>query len=790
MNKIIFPIGYYPDPTRGRPLAGGSLYIGIVDTDPEIISNQKDVTALQENGSQVTITQPISLSAGGVSLYNGSPVSLFVSGDYSMKVLNSLDSQDYYIPNNTLIAIDEIRVFATVADMIAASLIVGNTYMTQGYYTAGDGAGTEYLIKTAAQYGKTPDEYGNFTVNTDDVAVLQHEGVVKTKWYGVSESASATVNVGSLSALFVEIESLGGATVLNDIPGTYSLNSVIDFGANIIFKNTEGVVYKREHDGSFFRNALGITSSVGEFDGNGNIQLIGGTLDGNGENYYDAFNFFAIGYADSVLMDNITFLDGVRAHAVDLSACKNVVIKNNKFLGYATEKTSPDGYGTSSDTLGTDRTYVEAVQIDHNTPDSFGFGKTDRTQCIQVIFKDNYTGANPARSDSTFTSWGAGIGSHGGVYDRWPSDIQVYGNTFDECIFAGVRCYKWKDTIISNNIFRDCVRDVHYTSGAVGVEASKDADGVQQDAPQSGENITINGNQFIGATEQSILFPEATNEVNSLYEKTEKINISGNIFELTADATKEAIDIGMCSNVVISANVMKNVYRGVAAGYCDNMSISSNQIDNSGAEAVYINDPAYLSLEDTGLTNTISISNNIIKTCQFWAINVSGGHDSIVVNGNIIIDPDQDNQTRGGITFNSGVNNASAANNIVRYSPTGTTGLYGLQVTDTCSNVFIGFNDLESSSNNEYNLATGRSYSVFDRTDTGNREILALAAIKDTADGAVVSLYGNSDSSTPGYIRINPGSTGGTIIEGLPTSDPTVNGELWNDSGTVKVSAG
>jgi hypothetical protein len=34
------------------------------------------------------------------------------------------------------------------------------------------------------------------------------------------------------------------------------------------------------------------------------------------------------------------------------------------------------------------------------------------------------------------------------------------------------------------------------------------------------------------------------------------------------------------------------------------------------------------------------------------------------------------------------------------------------------------------------------------------------------------------------------GTTAGVILNGLPTSDPTVAGQLWNDSGTLKVSAG
>lgn len=33
-------------------------------------------------------------------------------------------------------------------------------------------------------------------------------------------------------------------------------------------------------------------------------------------------------------------------------------------------------------------------------------------------------------------------------------------------------------------------------------------------------------------------------------------------------------------------------------------------------------------------------------------------------------------------------------------------------------------------------------------------------------------------------------ASGAVILSGLPTSDPVVAGQLWNDAGTLKVSAG
>jgi hypothetical protein len=98
-NEVIPPWGYYPDPSVGRPLFEGYIYVGDPDTDPEITTNQLPVKALQEDGSMVTIAQPIRTGAGGVPMLNGSPVQLQTEGEYSLKVLNRNRVQVYYAPS-------------------------------------------------------------------------------------------------------------------------------------------------------------------------------------------------------------------------------------------------------------------------------------------------------------------------------------------------------------------------------------------------------------------------------------------------------------------------------------------------------------------------------------------------------------------------------------------------------------------------------------------------------------------------------------------------------------------
>ena len=95
MAVIDFEILYIPDPTKGRPLFSGQVHVGEPDLDP--VTNPKQLNVVQEDGTVVPVDQPFILSAGGVPVYNGSPVRLSVDGDYSLKILDRLGSQIYFI---------------------------------------------------------------------------------------------------------------------------------------------------------------------------------------------------------------------------------------------------------------------------------------------------------------------------------------------------------------------------------------------------------------------------------------------------------------------------------------------------------------------------------------------------------------------------------------------------------------------------------------------------------------------------------------------------------------------
>ena len=99
-NRVQVP-QYFPLDTAGRPVANGYIYVGIPDTDPTILANQKTLYIQQESGTITSVSQPIRTNAGGVPVYSGDPVTLLIDGNYSLRINNSSGSQVYYIPNVT-----------------------------------------------------------------------------------------------------------------------------------------------------------------------------------------------------------------------------------------------------------------------------------------------------------------------------------------------------------------------------------------------------------------------------------------------------------------------------------------------------------------------------------------------------------------------------------------------------------------------------------------------------------------------------------------------------------------
>ncbi|WP_224717669.1 phage head-binding domain-containing protein [Pectobacterium versatile] len=89
--------------------ANGKIYIGQIDTDPTIPSNQIQVYLENEDGSHVPVAQPIVINTGGFPVYNGQIAKLVTVQGHSMAIYDAYNAQQFYFPNVLKYDPDQLR---------------------------------------------------------------------------------------------------------------------------------------------------------------------------------------------------------------------------------------------------------------------------------------------------------------------------------------------------------------------------------------------------------------------------------------------------------------------------------------------------------------------------------------------------------------------------------------------------------------------------------------------------------------------------------------------------------
>lgn len=198
-RALILRPGYFPLFDNGKPISSGYIYIGEPDLDPEIVSNQKAITFLQENGTEVPGSQPVRTSAGGVPTYNGSPVTVLVDGNYSVKVLDKYGSQVYYVPKNAdLQDSDIVTKVDTIADLRALTgLADGQVIYATNHTSDGDGGGGEFVV-VGDELGET-DNNGTLLVIDGKVVERRNYDHPTPSMFG-AQADGVTDDTGAFSA--------------------------------------------------------------------------------------------------------------------------------------------------------------------------------------------------------------------------------------------------------------------------------------------------------------------------------------------------------------------------------------------------------------------------------------------------------------------------------------------------------------------------------------------------------------------------------------------------------------
>ena len=343
--------------------------------------------------------------------------------------------------------------------------------------------------------------------------------------------------------------------------GEYLIDDTLRIYGNTEIILSDNAILKKNNDSY---NVMIINGDSDEeyeaYNGNSNITIKGGVLDGNFE-LNSQSNLMSFGKCENILIEGVTFKNVINNHHLEFSGAKNVVVKDCKFSGY------------KDITNNKSRSYCEAIQISSHSEAGFPFfGTWDRTPCENITVEN-----------CLFENVATGIGSHGGLQGVWDNQIKITNNTFKNCTYAGVRNYKFKNCIISDNIFDNCRIGVLGSFSPTNIKSGREYTESLDDFIIS--NNTFSNNKDSDICHSSQIFIMGGSVTPDDYAYANKIRIRNNSFN---NIEQIAIRLQLCNDVVVSDNTVKGCKSFLYGDFVDYANITNNTVKDATEYGIII----------------------------------------------------------------------------------------------------------------------------------------------------------------------------------------------------------
>lgn len=440
----------------------------------------------------------------------------------------------------------------------------------------------EALARIGTSAGRADTGNGGRTVSESVYSGCQHPQPVHCGATGVYDvrrlgalGDGATDDTAAFEQALLQVKENGGGVVYVP-PGTYVITRVLRLYANTHVRMDDGAVLRKlgNPDANlklFVNGDIGDPGYATGYEGDGNITIIGGTIDLCGDtnpptNPSRNFQAFGIAHADGVHIERVRFLNGHNGHIIEFNSSRNVRLLHCLFQD---QQIASSGQ-------------YEMVQIDFATAEAFPtFGAFDDTPCRDVLIEG-----------CSFVNGHRGVGTHGSKYDsagsqvfhdnirivnnsfRGIADIAikpesyrnavVAGNTIEQTGSAGIAVYSCRDTVVAHNTIR--------RTGLHGIAISRKTTAAF-DEPSA--NVTVTDNVLTNVAYSPFRVIGGSGVV-----------ISGNT---VSDANREGAYVTNTEHVVLRNNVFRGVgqaqngqYYGIRADQCAKVEIVGNVLDNGG----------------------------------------------------------------------------------------------------------------------------------------------------------------------------------------------------------------
>ena len=182
--SVYNPRPIFTDSRTLRAVANGRIYIGEIDTDPTIPSNQIPVFVESESGEKIPIAQPLIINAAGKIVYNGQLVNVVTAQGYSMAIYDQFGSLVDLIPN--VLKYDPAQFISRLAQSDGLKLIGACESIDELRTVSVDANGQLIFLRswsTGKNIGSGIFQWNSTSVRPDDGGcVIQVTGITTGRW--------------------------------------------------------------------------------------------------------------------------------------------------------------------------------------------------------------------------------------------------------------------------------------------------------------------------------------------------------------------------------------------------------------------------------------------------------------------------------------------------------------------------------------------------------------------------------------------------------------------------------
>ena len=518
-------------------------------------------------------------------------------------------------------------------------------------------------------------------INNDEFLKQNSGGITK-----LTPTGDAAKDTAAFQAGLDSVSTAG--TFLYVGTGAWNLTNELFVKKNTYIHCEPGAVMVRKHTGYMIINGDRAIPAPGAYSGHGSITIKGGVWDANGAVQPGLGSIFHFGHGEDIKVLEATLKDVVGSHHIEFNACKDIVVRDSKFLGW---------FGSGN---------VEAIQLDVAYPTLNDVQKVtllpgDASPCKNVLVEYNYFGSSGTAGSSVLSR---AVGGHNAIIGKKHYNIRILNNTIEKTSSYAIRPYNWANMEISGNTLIDCAAGIAVVPPMT--DDPKDtitSDGTQTNASEYNEDITIERNKIIGGC--SLSYPIIINGETTGRMKVVTLNDN----EISQIKTENTLWSGIYLDYVDDATVNGNKVLApggsgiVIAGMSDGVTMDGN----------VIKDPRVHGISIENESKNITIGTNVIKRCGRTgilldgAVGVSIGVNTIAgVNGNP--EPGDDETACTYIKAINGSRRLSISGN-TGYNVSGFNAAMGLYVTNTCSEVSRGANNFYGLNNqvNATNTSNG-----------------------------------------------------------------------------------